>query len=593
MRALAMCLLPALLGFAVGRWTFATDHSPKANAAHDTHATIPVADAPPIPGADLTHAAASTASAPKDLAEAMADSDPLTVAPRVMAWLDQATREDFQEALKTPSILLPKDFYRFDPQFRQTVCDAIVERWLVLDPEGALTDMVGFREKAGSDGRGVSVELLRAAARAEPERMLAEVPLLGADGGPDVFVASAVESLATRDVNKARAILGQFESREIVDTLRRAIFAGAAQTDPLQALALAREWDLKYAIDPVLKAARKIGTGMLRQVIAATSEMDQGSATLPLLILQNPNLADDVTGFKDRSEHSELSEPTTEMLHAADRLRPEERSTLLRRCNQLPPGMGGAVAAALVSAWARNEPEAAVAWALAHGDPGNRTAPMNAAATAATTRWFVSEPEKVLGWWRNLPESSLRDEIGTTLSSYAVDLGKIDEAVELFRPQAGEAPPDFNGYTIRTGSGSTDDEVGIIAQELAVLDPGSAVRFIVTQPPNVATSGMFSLTVPKWFQQDPVAVGQFVESLPPSPQRDRVLRLFVGAAANIDPQTAALWVERIEKPELRQFSALDVYSSMRRSNEDAARQWLESLNGVDPEWAARYLRLNP
>lgn len=338
---LAAPLLLTGLGFLAGRWIF----SPEETLAHrevrpGKEKAADVAAADPK---DAAEAGESSSPPVEDLREALKGGDPLSVAARVQAWLEHATAEDFQRFADAPETFpMPPFFSSFNEVFREKYCDAMVERWLAFDPEHAFAAMLRVRDslKERKDYNGD--RLLEAAARAEPERVLDAWPLFKKDGNLEPFVFEAAKTLGAKDLGKARAMLERFEKPGNQTSVKRGIIEGLAEIDPLAALHLGREWKVDHFVRTALLAAKKIGPGVVRQVLASAGEEVPAWSGVAALVLRNPDFAGDAPATKDS-----LGVTTAELRAAADRLPPEERRALLDRYETLPDGVREDVAAAL------------------------------------------------------------------------------------------------------------------------------------------------------------------------------------------------------------------------------------------------------
>lgn len=230
----------------------------------------------------------------------------------------------------------------------------------------------------------------------------------------------------------------------------------------------------------------------------------------------------------------------------------------------------------MASAWARTEPENAAAWALAHARPEEHAHPDNLAVNHVFLRWVNNAPDAAHAWWRALPPSPLRDALGASVSTYVAESGELDLALEMIKPGVSEADGDV---------------VAQLGQILAQRDPMEAGSWLATLPTATKTKFAADLIVQSMYSQDPEAVARFIEDLPAGRRRDEVAAAFVHQAARSSPGDAAEWVLVVEDPALRQAAAIAVYTGWRDREPAAAQAWIRNLEGVDPEWHARFVRM--
>lgn len=525
--------------------------------------------------------------------DALAGDDPFASAARLLAWLQTTTVETFRKLAEEPEKFPSPYFSGFDQEFRSAYFEAIAERWMALDPDNALVAMQ--RIDQALEKQDYSGDFLRAAAKLRPELILEKLPLENKGGYLEAYTHAALGSLAARDMKAARLVAEHCTDASLRKDAYTAISMGVARNDPLAAVALASEMKQKDLCTVALRGAERIGSGMIRQVLQAAGDQLEPDAISPDFVLQHPDLAMDLPSLRAPKNTAQINEQT---LAASDRLAPEERAHLLANCESLPGSARDAVVAALASTWARTEPKEAAEWALAHGKPEEGANSANNAAQQVFLRWINNDADAALAWWRALPDSSLRDALGTNGSTYLAEDGRIDEALEIFRPsvstneEAISRSQSPGGVYKKVSRGSTREAAATaqLAQFLVDHDPKLAADWVATLPPAAVTDQTARTVVSEWYERSPEEVAHWIEKLPPSTGRDQAARVFIEEAVQQSPAAAAEWVETVRDPVLRRKAAEWVFWEMRSDDPAAARQWLKTLSGVDEEWQARMLR---
>lgn len=555
-------------GFAFARWLGAPAPVIAAKVLDANPRQLEAAT--PSPEASPESAPNPAKSVRQPIRDALAGDDPLASAARVIAWLETTTAETFRELGEEPQRFPRPRFSGFDKEFRAAYFGAIAERWMALDPEGALPAMRRVQEELTK--QYMPGELLNAAAKVRPELVLEKLPLENQGGSLQRHTRAALQSLAARDLKAARQFAERWTDENVRKDAASCIAQGVAENDPLGAAALAVQTKDQNLSLIALRAAERVGPGMVRQVLQAAGDQLGPYALSADFVLRHPDL---VADMPDIPAPKNAGFSNAQPLVIADHIAPEERERLLASYDSLPASAREHVAAALAGSWARTEPQKAADWAIAHAKPEDGGNSANHAAQYVFLRWVNNDADAALAWWRALPSSPLRDALGTNASTYLAEDGRLDAALEIFKPSAG-----------RTDESATTQ----LAQLLVARDPNTAGAWFATLPAGVATEQTARAVVSEWYAREPQAVARWVETMPPGAPRDQALRVFIEQAAQQSPSGAAEWVETVTEPKLRQKAAESVFSAMARDDPAGARQWMRALRGVDPEWHARFLR---
>jgi hypothetical protein len=580
MRLLALCVVCGLAGFGLARWHSVVPvnavETPKPSAT-DTGESSTSANAGSMP----VPSAPSTGSARKRLADAMQGDDTAVAAERLLAWIQGATIEDFRQLVAEGGKFPVPVFTGFNERFRSAYFDALAERWFTVDPNGALHAMQSVRDQLRKSDEKYSIRvweadgLLKAAARVRPVEVLKDWPLEKESGGLNTVVQGGLESLAAQDPAAARKLLERIGNPESLKLAEEFIARGIARSDPVAAVAIGKRLKDPGVFSHALAAAERISPGAIRDVVSAIGEDLTSVWSFSELLLRHPDLGGALPNMAEPKREYGASD---ELQAEADRLSPEERQKILDHFDSLPASVRGPMGTAVTSAWARTEPDKAADWAMKHATPTDRSGPGNVAAEMVFLRWINNTPEAAVAWWRSLPPGPLRDAMGTNASTFLAEQGDLESALELFHPRSG-----------------TEDEQAAahLTQILAERDPARAAESLLKVPDGILLKDASRKVIESWFPRDPDAVARWVESLPPGPRRDNATQAFIEQAAAESPTGAGEWVKTIADRRLRQDAAMQVYWRMQMENPAAAIEWIRGLDGVDPRWHARMLRIKP
>nr|MDQ3624626.1 hypothetical protein [Verrucomicrobiota bacterium] len=175
-RLLAISIAAALAGFALaklGGSPVATKRDPAPDSA--------VVAAPPAPELGVTATPPPASPGPgadkppgERLSAVLHGKNPLESAARALVVIDALTADDFRQ-MAASSHNLP-GVHGFDQEFSDAFRDALVERWLVVDPSGALAAIRHVEGELKKPLQASSGEWFAALARVRPELLLDALP---------------------------------------------------------------------------------------------------------------------------------------------------------------------------------------------------------------------------------------------------------------------------------------------------------------------------------------------------------------------------------------------------------------------------------
>jgi hypothetical protein len=505
------------------------------------------------------------------LREALANKNLFQAARLATAWIEAATLEEVRTFVKDPKRFPRVYFVGLDGDFQKAFADALVERWLTLAPEDiALIEKHDVMFKVFTS----------AAARMKPELVLAQLYPEGKGSYFRNVVPLAFEALARRDIAAARHILASVPNELDRKTFEFSVLKGLADADVFSAISLlpsrnAENPDPKHAAvaQAIVEAAERMGPGALRNAFAASDGKLDGYAHLPRLLLRYPDLAADLAdGGAAASRSFWLSD---NLLHDADLTPAETRDRLLADYEKLPAAGRDELCAALACSWARSDPRAAAQWAVEHAQPNDAASSANSAAKHVFLRWVNSDPETAARWWQSLPESAMRDVIGTEASTRYAEHGDFETALKMFRPTAEKVPPNAAAH---------------FALLYAEHDPSAAAAWLAALPSGSTDDRAVGIVTSRYYNADPVAAAQWAESLPAGPYRDQALKHLVKKAGQVDPAGATAWVDQIEDQKLREEASVSIAFAWRFRDPDAMREWVRNQPALGDGWRAMFLR---
>ena len=496
----------------------------------------------------------------------LSGEDPIASARRAIPWIKSLTLDDFHAFSSHPELLRAEYFNAFQIDFLEGYFDALAERWLALDPN-ALGEMRRACESLKKKDATSDDDLLKAAARVCPEAVLTQFSPLSKSSPMRHLAWIALRKLGSEDLRRARTVLAgmDVESPELRSQAEGMIIQGLAEVDPILAAQLGRDSKDGWGLGAALSSAMRIGPGIVRKVVEeAAGRLD---SSLPALLLRYPDLI-------DLAGNANATTLTPEILRDAAQTDPEERTRILSKAANLPPGSRDVLCAALADAWSLEAPAAAAKWALEHSDSATGNSTANLATERVFLRWINTDMDAALAWWKTLPPSPLRNRIGEQASTYVAEDGRFEEALALF--------PSRNP--------SNKSATQHLAQLLVDKEPALAADWMANLPAASVTSGMLDGLFSEWLRVTPASATTWIESLPPGSLRDSATKSLVANLARNHTQLAAEWTSTVLDPDLRRKAAENVFAVWLWQDPAAARVWLGNLTGVDERWKARKLR---
>ena len=254
------------------------------------------------------------------------------------------------------------------------------------------------------------------------------------------------------------------------------------------------------------------------------------------------------------------------------------------------PWMGQWMARTVAEQWARQDPDAALAWATGLPDgqrrgalsgimsnllesdprravsvamamePGDRSSLLGQIAGA----WAAQSPGEAVAWINTLEEGEREGTLREALGSWATS-----------------APSEAAAYLDQLPEPERQAYVSNIARTWAQQDPAEAASWLGNQPESQGKSDAMGHVMWNWTTSDPESAATWLGQQPAGDSYDSGVTGLAKAAthAYADPATAVNWASTIENESLRGRMTEHTLGAWMRQDAAAAQAWA-SENGV-------------
>lgn len=514
-RPLVQIVVFGFVGFGIGRWCIPSAQQSATMAAKPpvntevAASSIPSVEPAPSPSVDRS-------KSPYDrLCSAFKWRDPLGSAGVLLELIDGMTAEDFRK-LGTGIFVPTPSSYESDPAFKNAFNDALVKRWLEVDPEGAAAMILGFDARNPiTHGSGAWSAAL---ARVSPESILT-ILVAGAEDPPGrvkEFSKDAFRELGKKDPSAARRFAEKLTRADQRKNAEIEIACGIAAGDPVSAVARARELGSEQVFREAVKSASKFGPGMLQQVLEASNGKFPPDGSAAILMIRYPELpwAQLAAGYTQSGNGIIFNGIESKVRQAAERLCSDDADNLVLR---------------LFTDWTRRDAKAASDWIRPRLDriAGSQSFGITADFDSnLVNAWIGQAPETALDYVREHPGTPLADIM-------------LSGAVQALRNKPG-------------------------AEKLALL---------LTFPEGNGRDRAMNSLFFSWIQEDRSAAFAGALSLPPGTQRDITVGQVLASWAQKNAAEAFAHFERsnITDPTI----PLLLVSNGARQDPAATVRWLE------------------
>lgn len=128
-----------------------------------------------------------------------------------------------------------------------------------------------------------------------------------------------------------------------------------------------------------------------------------------------------------------------------------------------------------------------------------------------------------------------------------------------------------------TQYGSDDSSsfaVARVAESWAEKDPQAVLQW-ADDLSGASKTEAYQQAMESWGGQDPAAAGEYLATLPASPERDAAVEGYATRVSRDDPSAAMEWAGTIANEDTRQETMVDVARDWYRSDKAAAAEWIE------------------
>ncbi|MCW1921838.1 hypothetical protein OKA05_04695 [Luteolibacter arcticus] len=336
----------------------------------------------------------------------------------------------------------------------------------------------------------------------------------------------------------------------------------------------------------------------LKSILDVTSRLDR---TQRLLAFLDRLPADQFAGVYDELRNSPSAE-----------LRGAERSLILQAWAERDPlgavgflqqgGAGDWERETALSSWAANDPQAAFAWASSAPDEGD----VNNWLLGATRGIAAADPQLARDYIAKL-EGRTRDQAIDAVEPYVTQFGfdyskswlagLTDEGLrnqasrELSRDMARLDPAQAAQWNAAMTDVNTRRDISeTVADHWARQDLDSARSWVERLPEDTKSEAAEGVAR-QYARQDPAAAAKWLASLGNNPDLDGARQVFIEESFRNSPETSLNFVSNISDPQRQQGYYWRYLGNWMRSDEGAARQWMNSNSQqLPPQIVERFNR---
>jgi len=211
-----------------------------------------------------------------------------------------------------------------------------------------------------------------------------------------------------------------------------------------------------------------------------------------------------------------------------------------------------------LAVWAQSDPAKATAWAMAH--PPRKKEEGNYHLVGVIAGVAKSNPELASHMAENMDRSEARGEaMNRVLDSWFKLRG--DEAAKGM-VMALEEGPYKNGL------------LGRLGERLADKDPKSAAQWAAALPPSEAKSGIVTEVIDEWADNNPDEAGTWLNAQPHDATMDEPRERFARSVLERNPEAALAWANTITDEKRRHEASYRLVRGWMEREPDIARAWV-------------------
>jgi hypothetical protein len=521
----------------------------------------------------------------------------LAQARALYAAIEAMNAQDFRALGADPAALAAR-FEKVPFDLRHMIADAMMDRWLRIDEEGALAWVKSARlvaeaalkpeqklESKAFDG------LVAALARHRPDWLFDLSRETAANAGRATAIESAMWRLAERDPADALRRLAMFDQEDDRRAAAQGLVRGWARVDPVAAAGFAlslTDADARYdALRTVMFAAGDRSGASVAEVFHVLPENERRYIWpgLSYLALERPAAARQLLETLVSQDHLAAGDPydTKDVAVVLGTLDPVATVNWIDGWSEeMRLAMCPSFREVIVEVWTVSDPAAALAWAIAQSPQQSTTVGTRAEGTiddlfqGAFRGWLSVDRAAVLAWIDTQPAGAVRDSANCELARNLLNNG------------------DVSGAALAYAAGAAKDSRGEIAQRLAEAlakkDAAAAADWSRSLPDGAARFNAIKSATSVWLARDWNAAVAWFEKLPTGADHDASATALVIATSEDNAGAAAEWIAQIADPKARADAAVVVFGAWNSTDPQGARSWLRELQGVDEHWKETFLR---
>ena len=245
----------------------------------------------------------------------------------------------------------------------------------------------------------------------------------------------------------------------------------------------------------------------------------------------------------------------------------------------------------LMTRWAKESPEAAVAWTQTHDDWRKQWGAQTALAV-----WAQNDPAKAAAWAMEHPPAN-KDEGNYHLVGVISGIGKANPelashlAENMERSEArGQAMDKVldSWFKLRGDEAAKSMVMGLadgpykngilgrLAERLADKDPQTAALWASTLPAGEAKPRIVTEVIDEWAEKNPNDAGAWLNSLPSDATMDEPRERFAWKVQEQNPEAALAWANTITDDKRRNEASYRLVRGWMEREPDVARAWVAS-----------------
>ncbi len=447
---------------------------------------------------------------------------------------------------------------RFDgiPQTtRDAVLAAVVEKWLTLDPRGAMARLGGL-SRTMKDGDYIPAEVIAVLAKKQPQALY-EFVMAQKDGPRRNSLAyQAAVALASQHYKLSEALIALLpeDNRRY---LISAVECARAAVEPEFGLARAAQPDWDGNRGALLwhagKSLAKRGPDAVADALARNPQWSRSERERFFngLIVENPAGAAQILAEMPADSWGALT-----IKNVAARLAGRDTERAMVWSAKLTGEQRVIAEREVAVALGRTDPAAALAmlngpWVQGDNEP----------RSLIFEQWLMSDETAVRAWLNAHPSGDTAAIARATLIQQLARSRRTDEATRML---TGDEPKIFQ----------------LVADAYAKDDVLAAADWAAALPAGAAQNAALRTVVSQYASDDIDAAEQWVTAFPAGSARDNAARALVENLTLKQPGKAAEWVEQIDDRWQKTRSAVSLFYGWRWRDQAAAENWLRTVPGI-------------